>query len=127
VRRLKEAGLKMVVASSSKRRELQTLLRAALVDDLIRDVTSSSDIQQTKPAPDTVRMALDKLGLPPEQVLMLGDTPYDIESGRKAGVSVVAVRCGGWSDAALQEAVAVYDNPADLTAHFDSSPLAASV
>lgn len=124
VRRVKEAGLKVVIASSSKRRELQTLLRAALVDDLVPDVTSGSDAQQSKPAPDVVQVSLQKIGLPPDQVLMLGDTPYDIESAGRAGVGAVAVRCGGWSDAALEGAVAIYDNPADLAAHFDSSPLA---
>jgi HAD superfamily hydrolase (TIGR01509 family) len=124
VRRLNEAGLQVVVASSSKRRELQSLLKAALVDDLIPDTTSSSDAQESKPAPDIVQVALEKLGLPPEDVLMVGDTPYDIESAKKAGVGVIAVRCGGWTDDALAGAIAIYDNPADLTANFDSSPLA---
>ena len=54
---------------------------------------------------------------------MLGDTPYDLESAHRAGIGMVAVRCGGWQDKDLQGALAVYDDPADLLAHFEQSPL----
>ncbi|HEX8090773.1 MAG TPA: HAD family hydrolase, partial [Blastocatellia bacterium] len=57
------------------------------------------------------------------EVLMLGDTPYDIESASGAGVRVVAFRCGGWKDADLSGAVAIYDGPADLLSHYESSPV----
>jgi len=55
---------------------------------------------------------------------LLGDTPYDIEASSKAGIRVVALRCGGWGDADLGGAVQIYDDPADLLAHFDASPFA---
>ena len=56
---------------------------------------------------------------------MLGDTPYDIEAAHNAGVTAVALRCGGhWSDQELAGAVAIFDDPADLAAHLDHSPLA---
>jgi len=55
---------------------------------------------------------------------MLGDTPYDIAAATKAGVSVIAFRCGGWADENLAGAIAVYDGPAHLLERFDSSPLA---
>jgi phosphoglycolate phosphatase-like HAD superfamily hydrolase len=54
---------------------------------------------------------------------MLGDTPYDIEAAGKAGVDVIAVRCGGFSDEQLTGAIAIYDDPADLLAHYEQSPL----
>ena len=60
----------------------------------------------------------------PDQVVMLGDTPYDIESASKAGVGVIAVRCGGFDDTQLAGALAIYDDPADLLANYNSSPLA---
>ncbi|MBD0335622.1 MAG: HAD family hydrolase, partial [Cyanobacteria bacterium Co-bin13] len=53
-----------------------------------------------------------------------GDTPYDIEAAGKAGVSVIAFRCGGFGDGDLQDAIAIYDDPADLLRHYDQSPLA---
>ena len=54
---------------------------------------------------------------------MLGDTPYDIEAARKIGVGTIALRSGGWRDHELKGALAIYDDTADLLAHYDSSPL----
>jgi phosphoglycolate phosphatase-like HAD superfamily hydrolase len=56
---------------------------------------------------------------------MIGDTPYDVEAATRAGVCVVCVRSGGWDDASLAGAAALYDDPEDLVQHFDESPLAA--
>lgn len=55
---------------------------------------------------------------------MIGDTPYDIEAARKVGIGTIAFRCGGWSNSDLSEAIAIYNDPADLLTHYDSSPLA---
>lgn len=49
--------------------------------------------------------------------------PYDVEAATRAGIAIVAVRCGGWSDADLAGASAVYEDPADLLAQWDESPL----
>ena len=54
---------------------------------------------------------------------MLGDTPYDVESARNGSVGMIALRCGGHRDAELAAALAIYDDPADLLAHYDESPL----
>lgn len=123
VQRLLREGLRLVVASSAKRGELDALLKAAQVDDLLTEATTSDEADASKPAPDIVRAALDKIGLATDATLMLGDTPYDVESAGRAGVSVIAVRCGGWGDADLAGALAIYDDPADLLAHYDASPL----
>ena len=58
--------------------------------------------------------------------VLLGDTPYDIEAAKRAGVAVVAVRCGGWGDADLAGAVAIYDDPRDLLARYEDSPFGRS-
>ena len=123
---MRERGLKLAVASSAKREELGPLLEAAGAQDLIEEQkqTSSSDADSSKPDPDIVQAALDRLGLPPEQVIMIGDTPFDVEAARRAGVGTIALRCGGWHDNDLGGALAVYGDPADLLAHYDSSPLA---
>ena len=120
---LKDAGLRLIIASSATSQELSVLLKAAQVDDLLDEATTSSDAEASKPAPDIVEAALSKLKMKPDQVLMLGDTPYDIQSAGAAGVGVIAVRCGGFEDAELAEALAIYDDPADLLAHYTDSPL----
>jgi HAD superfamily hydrolase (TIGR01509 family) len=123
LKHLRKMGLRLAVASSAKRAELDALLKICGAVEFIEDKTSSDDADRSKPDPDIVKAALQKLDLPPANVLMLGDTPYDIESAGRTGVSVIAFRCGGWSDADLARAVAIYDNPADLLAHYDASPL----
>ena len=120
--RLKKAGLELAVASSSKKDELRGLLKVCGADAVIEASTSSDDAEHSKPDPDIVHAALEQLGHPPEKVILLGDTPYDVEASLKAGVRVVALRCGGWGDADLKGAVRIYDDPADLLARFDESP-----
>jgi phosphoglycolate phosphatase-like HAD superfamily hydrolase len=61
--------------------------------------------------------------MPAERVVMLGDSPYDVEAAKKVGVQTIAVRCGGFSDEQLKDAIAIYNDPADLLLHYDDSPL----
>ena len=65
-----------------------------------------------------------RAGIPASELMMLGDTPYDVEASTRAGVRIVAVRCGGWDDPSLAGAAAVYDGPADLLSRYDRSPFA---
>ena len=123
VQHMKEDGLRLIVASSAKPDELDVLLTKARVDDLLPARTTSADAGETKPAPDIVAVALKKIGLQADQVLMLGDSPYDIAAAGKIGVGVIALRCGGFTDEQLKGAVAIYDDPADLLARYDASPL----
>jgi HAD superfamily hydrolase (TIGR01509 family) len=122
--RMKQAGLELAVASSSKEDELAGLLRVCGADEFIKASTSSDDAENSKPDPDIIHAALDRLDQPPDRVIMLGDTPYDVEAATRAGVRVVALRCGGWGDADLEGAVQIYDDPADLLARFGESPFA---
>lgn len=124
VERIKQDGMLAVVASSANSKELTPLLRAAGVEDLMDETTSSSDAEDSKPDPDIVQAAVAKTHLPAEQLIMLGDTPYDIEAAKGAGVPIVAVRCGGWSDRDLDGALAVYDDPADILRNYDRTHFA---
>jgi HAD superfamily hydrolase (TIGR01509 family) len=121
---LHRRGLKLVVASSAKKDELRPLLEICGAARVIEDQTSSDDADHSKPDPDIVHAALQNLGMPAGAAIMLGDTPYDVEAAGKAGVGVIAFRSGGWEDAGLTGALAVYDDPGDLLAHIDTSPLA---
>jgi HAD superfamily hydrolase (TIGR01509 family) len=126
VERLCRQGLRTLVASSSRREELQAMMALVGIDDLV-EATSASDVENSKPAPDVVEAALTKLKLPAGEVVLLGDTPYDLESATRAGVAVIAVRSGGWQDAQLAGAIAIYDDVADLLRHYEISPLGHSV
>lgn len=121
--RMRQGGLKVVIASSSQRAHLERLIEQAGIEDLIDDATSASDVDESKPDPDVIQAALAKLDLSPGDALMIGDTPYDIEAAAYVGVGTIALRCGGWEDSGLTGAIAVYDDPADLLAQFEASPL----
>ncbi len=123
--RMKRAGLELAVASSSMEEELEKLLGACGADEFIEARTSSDDAENSKPDPDIIHAALDRLGHPPASVILPGDTPYDVEAASKAGVRVVALRCGRWADGDLSGAVRIPDDPADPLARFDDSPFAA--
>lgn len=127
VQKMQDDGLHLIVATSATEQEMELLLKVAQVDDLISEFTTSSEAEASKPEPDLVEAALSKANLQADRTVMLGDTPYDIESAGKAGVSVIAFRSGGFSDQQLQGAIAIYDDPADLLRHYETSPLAASV
>jgi HAD superfamily hydrolase (TIGR01509 family) len=121
---LKKRGLKIGAATSAGKKDTRNLLAQADVADLFDFVATSDDANESKPSPDIVAVAIEKAELPAEQVLMVGDTPYDVECARKNGVACVAVRSGGWSDRGLAGAIAVFDDTAAMLAHLDDPPLA---
>lgn len=123
VLRVRAEGLKPIVATSAKDAELKGLLQAAAVNDLMDERATASDAKRSKPDPDIVQAAVEESGIDKQNLVMIGDTPYDVEAATRAGVKSIAFRSGGWSDDKLNGAIAIYDGPADLLAHYDASPL----
>ncbi len=119
LQRLDDDGFTLVVASSASEDDLGALLEQAGVADLIGSSTSSDDAEESKPEPDIVEAAISRAGLPRDRLLMVGDTPYDVEAARRARVPIVAVRCGGWKDADLDGAVTVAADPAELLERYE--------
>lgn len=121
--RMKEEGLALAVASSAEPEEVDALLEIAGVADLIDREASAGDAESSKPDPDIVNAALDRLDVRPREAVLLGDTPYDVAAARRAGVGTIALRSGGFPDEELEGALALYDDAADLLARYASSPL----
>ena len=122
----KKAGLSVVLATSASEAEAEHLTAAIGADDAIDVVTTKSDVDASKPAPDVVNTALTKAGLVAGDALFVGDTVWDVEAARRAGLRCVCVLSGGISEAELRDAgaVAVYRDAAQLLSEFDRSPLA---
>ena len=99
---LKEKGRTVILASSAKANEIEHYLDLLDARDLADDWTTSADVEQTKPAPDLVRAALEKAGT--DDGVMVGDTPWDVEAARRAGIDTIAVLTGGFSEDELLEA-----------------------
>lgn len=105
--RLHGDGLQLVAATSAKLDEAKPLLALTGAAELITVIATSEDAENSKPASDIIQAALQKSGLAPDFVLMIGDTPYDVESAQKAGVRILGVRCGGWAAPDLKGVLAV--------------------
>ncbi len=123
IQAFKKRGWKVVVASSASREDLDSLLGVANIQDLISETTSSDDAEESKPDPDIIRAALQKIDLPADSVVMVGDTPYDIEAAALAGVRTIALCCGGWDKTYLTGAWKVFESPADLLKHFQNGEI----
>lgn len=125
VQRVLDAGQKVVLASSAKADEVEVYKRIAGIDDLIEHETSADDVERSKPHPDIFQAALEQLGVPASEAVVVGDTPYDAMAAGKAGLRTVGVLCGGFPEVDLRAAgcTAIYRDPADLLARFDESLL----
>jgi len=119
---LLESRLTVVIATSAKQEEVKALLTICGGQALVKDATTSDDAERSKPDPDILVAALKASGSSAHRAIMIGDTPYDIEAASRAGLATIAFRCGGWDDAKLHGAIAIYDDPRDLLDHLSESP-----
>jgi HAD superfamily hydrolase (TIGR01509 family) len=113
---LKARGHTALLASSAKQDEVEHYLDLLDARELADGWTSSADVEATKPEPDLVHSALEKAGADAEDAVMIGDTPFDIEAAKRAGVPTIAVMTGGFSEAELRDAgaSAVFESVAEL-------------
>jgi HAD superfamily hydrolase (TIGR01509 family) len=103
---LKDRGHSVVLASSAKQNEVDHYLDLLDARDLADDWTTSADVEATKPEPDLVEAAVEKAG--GGDAVMVGDTTWDVEAAKRAGVKTVAVLTGGFSEAELRDAGAAW-------------------
>jgi HAD superfamily hydrolase (TIGR01509 family) len=121
--KMRAAGLRVAVASSASRDDLGKLKEIAQIEDLVEEETTKDDAEKSKPHPDIFQATLDRLKVQPAEAMALGDTPWDIEAAKRAGVSTVAVTSGGWPKEQLSSAgaIAVYKDVAELADRFEQS------
>jgi HAD superfamily hydrolase (TIGR01509 family) len=97
--RLERQGFGLMVASSAEGDELKGLLAICGAPSLANRTPPPHAVSGSKPDPDVVSAALARLWRSPDTVVMLGDTPYDVEAAERAGIDAIALRCGGWDRA----------------------------
>ena len=119
-------GPQVVLATSSKESDLKEMLEAIGADEHITELVHGDQVAASKPAPDIFATALELLQLDGTQTIVVGDTRWDVEAARAAGVDAVAVLTGGTTrdDLEAAGAIAVYADVAELLAELDESPLA---
>ena len=125
VERLHDRGAAVVLASSSNEEDLKRFRDLLDVDDLLTGATSSADVEAAKPEPDIICAALEKVP-DAERAVMIGDSTWDCEAARRAGVASVALLTGGFSEQELREAgaAAVFASLEELLEHLDQTPFA---
>jgi HAD superfamily hydrolase (TIGR01509 family) len=123
IRDLKERGHAVVLASSAKPQEVEHYIDLLEARELADDWTTSGDVDATKPEPDLVEVALRKAGV--DAAVMIGDSVWDCEAGKRAGVETIAVLTGGFAEQELLDAgaVCVYESIDELRRSLDETPL----
>lgn len=125
--RIRAADQKIVLASSGPAEEVEMHKATANIADLVDNATTADDAERSKPFPDIFEAAFGKLGLSQRsEAMVIGDTPYDAEAARAAGLATIGFLCGGFTEQALRQAgcIAVYRDPQHLLESYDDSPLA---
>ena len=122
--RLSESERRVVLASSAKEEEVDHYLDLLDVREIVDDWTTSADVEATKPEPDLVQAALQKVGA--DGGVMVGDTPWDVEAARRAGIETLAVLTGGFAASELRDAGAteVFESVRELCERFEKTAAA---
>lgn len=123
---LRRRGHSVWLASSAKPEELEHYLDLLGAREVADGWTSAGDVRATKPDPDLVVTTLDRAGVSPADAVMVGDSTWDVEAAKRAGVATVAVMTGGFCEEELRGAgaLAVVESVAELCRDLDSTPLA---
>ena len=120
--RIKADSGRIALASSANEDEVAAYKKLAEIEDLVEKSTSADDAEKSKPEPDIFQAALKLLGNPKlENVLVVGDTPYDAEAATKAKLKIIGVLSGGFSEKDLREkgCAAIYKDAADLLENYE--------
>ena len=124
--RLRDEGKRVALGSSGNNDEVTHYAELANIGELFETQTTKSDVDHSKPRPDVFLSALNLLGTPADETIVIGDTPYDVQAAKKASLQTIGLRCGGFPEDELRAsgAIAIYDDPADLLQSYHRSPLA---
>ncbi len=126
LRQVKSLGLVVVLATSAPDDELETLRKVLKADDAIDGQTSADDITRSKPDAEVFLTAMQRYSIDPRRAMVVGDSVWDVQAARSAGIGCVAVESGGFSQHELSEAGArhVYRDVAELGDQLLTSPIA---
>jgi HAD superfamily hydrolase (TIGR01509 family) len=125
LRQVHRRGLAVVLATSAREDELKVLLEALCADDVIDGHTSADDIAESKPDPEVFLTAMDTFSIDPRRAIAVGDSIWDVQAARAAGIGCITVESGGFSQHELSEAgsLRVYRDVQELLDQLLTSPL----
>jgi len=115
-----DTGMQVWLGSSAQPEEAQQHLDALGAGGQLAGTVMASEVDASKPAPDIFQAVLVRSGLPAHQVIVLGDTVWDVQAAEAAGLRAIAVLTGGaFSAPELKQAgaIAVFGDCAALLAN----------
>jgi HAD superfamily hydrolase (TIGR01549 family) len=126
LREIHRRGMQVVLASSSEDADLDALLAALGANDAIDCVTGAGDIGDAKPSPEVFEVAMRKASCDPGRAIVVGDTVWDVEAARRAGLDCIGVLTGGIARSELEAAgaLAVFRDVGEILSRLDETPLA---
>ena len=127
---LRADGFRVALATSSKGEELAQHKKKLGIDDLLQGYTSADDAEHSKPCPDIFEAALARLDdVSADEAIVVGDSPYDALAARRAGMRMIGMLSGGFTEKELRDqgAIAVYRDVADLVERYHESVFAKAV
>ena len=115
--RLRHRGHRIVLATSGKRQDALYFCHLAHIEQLVDDMITGEDVENSKPCPDIFEAALKIAGVDAVRAVAVGDSPWDAVAACRAGVRAIGVRSGGFPDDVLTWAgcTEIYDSVVDLT------------
>jgi HAD superfamily hydrolase (TIGR01509 family) len=118
-----DRGLRVVLATSASRPELDALLRCLDADASLTAVTSADDAEESKPAPDIVEVALRRSGLSADEAVFVGDSIWDVRAAGQLAIPCIGLTSGGLCAAELLDhgAAGIYEHPQDLLDNLDEA------
>lgn len=125
LRSVHDAGLVTVLATSAPADDVAVLRELLDADDAIDGQTTADDVSSSKPSPDIFLAAMRAGNVNPQAALALGDSVWDVQAARAAGIGCLAVETGGFSQHELSEegALHVYRDVEELKQQVRTSPL----
>lgn len=122
VRGAKERGWITVLATSAPPSEFESAKNLLDVDEFVDAITTGEDVDQAKPDPTIVGIALERAGVDAADAVMIGDATWDAIASAKLGIRSIAVRTGGIGDNELRNAgySEIVNDAAGVLAHLDA-------
>lgn len=119
LRALRDRGFRVALASSGIPRHTRHAVEVLGAEDATDTTTTSEDAEDSKPDPELVQVALDRVDA--DRAVLVGDSVWDVKSGAEAGIPVIGLLTGGFGRAELEEAgaILVCDDAAELVLRLD--------
>jgi HAD superfamily hydrolase (TIGR01509 family) len=115
--RLKEEGRRLGIVSAKRRYTVELAFAATAIGHLFDVVVGGDEAERQKPAPDALLLALERLGAAAADAAYVGDSPFDMQAARGAGLHAIGVTWGGiHARELLDDAELVVDSPEELLA-----------